>query len=78
MRPCGNSKAIRKVLVYTRSLPTKGSRQLLDTTLKARSSTARSTKSMDSLHMKRKEPMGLKLHFAMRLTTTLTLAKNLA
>lgn len=29
-------------------------------------------------HMKRKGLMGLKLHFAMQLTTTLTLAGNLA
>ena len=27
MRPCGNSKAIRKVLACMRNLPTKGSRQ---------------------------------------------------
>jgi hypothetical protein len=74
----GIPRLLKGALARARNLPAKGSRQLLDTTLKARSSTARSTKSMDSLHMKRKELMGLKLHFAMQLTTTLTLAGNLA
>lgn len=59
----GIPRLLKGALACARNLPAKGSRQLLDTTLKARSSTARSTKSMDSLHMKRKRADGVETAF---------------